>query len=190
MSQARTNLIFLLSLATALLCLGTVFFFLHVISDKNEHSSDVLATLENKIEQKNDVSLVHKQVAEIQADDDMVTSHFVDPTKINAFVDYLGAFGTNTNTQIAVKDIKLAPKDKNSIITSISIVGAFSDVEKSITLLENDTYQIHITNLTLGENAPAATPPVPTTLKSKGAVPPPVSLPIWEADISFSVLSS
>jgi hypothetical protein len=186
MSQARTNFIFILSLATALLCAGTVVFFVHIIRNKNEHSSDVLATLEEKVQEKSDVSVVHKKIAEVQAVDDMVNSHFVDPNKINAFVDYLGAFGTNTNTQIAVKDIKLAPKDKNSIITSISIIGAFADVEKSITLLENDTYQIHITTISLGENAPTPQATVPV---AKAAVLP-ASLPVWEADISFTVLSS
>ncbi len=187
MNQTRSNFIFILSVATALLCAGTVFFFVHVIRNKNEHSSDALATLEEKIEEKSDISTVHKKTAQIQATQQMVTSHFVDPNKINAFVDYLGVFGTNTNTQVTVKDIKLAPKDKNSIITSIAITGAFGDVEKAIALLENDTYQIHITSITFGQNTMTPTAPVPTV---KGAVPPPPSLPGWEADISFTVLSS
>ncbi len=187
MHQTRANLIFLISFVTALFCAGTVLFFIHVIRNKNEHSSAVLATLENKIEEKNNIGIVHKEIAGIKAVDDMASSHLVNPDKINAFVDYLGAFGVNTDTQVTVKDIKLAPKDKNSIITSIFIVGTFANVEKTIALLENDTYQIHITNLSLGENIP-----LPQALASspKSALSSPSVLPAWQADVSFTVLSS
>jgi hypothetical protein len=184
MDQTRANLIFILSLATAVLCIGTCAFFLHIIKDKNEHSSSVLWILADKIQEQSDTNVTQEKSAQVQAIDQAVDSHLVDPDKINTFVDYLEAFGTNTNTAVVVNDIRLAPKDKNSIQTAISIVGTFADVERTIALLENDTYQIHITAASFVENPPQPIAPAP-----RGKTLPPEPL-TWHADVSFTVLSS
>jgi hypothetical protein len=184
MQKARTLFIFGLSALTALLCIGSVFFFLHVIKNKNEHSSNAIASLQQKIAQKNSSTIVKKKIDEVQAEHDSVAGHIVDMNTVNTFVDYLEAFGANANTVVSVRDVKLAPKDKNGILASISISGTFANVEKAIGLFENDQYQIHILSLSFTKD----TPPVIVT-KAGDPVPPP-QIPTWHADISLSVLSS
>lgn len=178
MQKIRTFFTFGVSLATALLCVGAVVFFLHVIKNKNEHSSNALSVLQQKIAQKDDSTVIKKKVTEVVSLHDSIASHVVSVAAINTFVDYLEAFGTSTNTTASVRDIKLNPKDKNSILGTLTITGAFPDVEKAIGLLENDRYQMHITSLSLVKDTPT---------QSQGTTN---QLPTWHADISFNVLSS
>lgn len=178
MQKTRTFFIFGLSLATALLCVGAVIFFLHVIKNKNEHSSHAIVSLQQKIAQKDDSTVIKKKIMQVTSLHDSIAVHVVDVAAINTFIDYLEAFGVHTNTTVSVRDIKLNPKDKNAVLGTLTITGAFPDVEKAIGLLENDRYQMHITSLSLIQDPQS---------QAQGGTN---QIPTWHADISFSVVSS
>jgi hypothetical protein len=146
MKWKHTLFVCSLSALTAVVSFAALFFLFHVIKNKNEHTSAVLSTLDEKITEKENADVFAKKIADIEATDTALSSHFVDSKKISTFVDYLENYGTQTNTEVTVTDISISDKDKNTIAVKLSIIGEFKDVLQTIALLENDQYQIHITS--------------------------------------------
>lgn len=184
MRKNHTNLILIFSIICTLLCVGAFAFFFRVIRNKNQHSSNVLATLQSKISEKDNANLLDKKIAGMKIVADTIGGHFVDPATINKFVDYLEAFGTSTKTELLVKDVQVLSDNANTIAVKVSIRGSFTDVVQTIALLENNAYVIHITSVYLNKDIPIEVPTVP------GKSPPAPAPTLWQADVSFTVLNS
>lgn len=185
----KNSTIFMLSLTilAVLFASGIFVFMFKVIQNKNEHTSKVLMTLEDKMAEKENMSVVNQRLTEVETTSKTVNSYFVDSKQIDLFVAYLEKIGADTSTDLAVKDVSVSTTEKGSLSLKLSVKGTFSNIMQVVSLLENSPYQINITqtylNKELVDNAPAVTPNKNPKLP---VAPPPI---LWRADISFSVLS-
>jgi hypothetical protein len=107
----------------------------------------------------------------------------VDSEQIDSFISYLENLGTTAGTVLEVKTVEISPNKKNTILGKVSAQGTFASVMKTITLLESIPYQIEVTSVYLNKDTQTVTSEV------KGKTVTTTSY-VWQADISFEILSS
>lgn len=185
MKKNYTTLIFIFSILISILAICLFIFFLKVIRNKNEHASVVLTTLEEKMKEKENAIMFSKKVAETKSLQDSINSHFVDPNKMDIFVSYLEEIGSSLGSLVVVNSIEIPPKTQNIISFQLSISGTFQKVMETVTFLENIPYQISITQVYLNKDI------IQTTQGDVKTITPVkiTSLPTWQADVSFNVIS-
>lgn len=187
----KTNLSLIFSILTLLVFTGSFVYLLKVIKNKNNHTSTVLMTLEQKIIEKENISVLEKRMAELGDTSERIGSYLVDPAGIDTFVEYLEKIGANNKVELSVKSVDVPKSEKNKIIVSFYMVGDFSNIIKVISLLENAPYNITITSSYLNKEIISGNP-VPIivdTAINKKEVPAPIRKVGLQASITFSVLS-
>ncbi len=183
MLKNRTNLILILSIILTLASVGTLIFIFKIIENKNQHTSKVIITLAEKIEKKENIDTLQKKIREIDGTKQLIDSYFVDPSKIDSFIDYLEKIGAGVGTDVKVEGFDATSQAKNILSVRLSIKGSFNNVIRTIMLLENAPYQITITKTNLNiENKTVTVDDQGNTKEISGTR--------WKANISFSVLMS
>jgi len=182
MKRDHTKLILIISILIALVFTFVLFSFFKVIKNKNEYISKVLTTLSNKITSKNNAELLIKKSSELDNIYKTINSYFIDSTKINIFVDNLENLGSENNTTLTVKNVAISNTQKKTILVGVSVVGNFNNVIKVIYLLENSSFYVNVTQAFVNKKIN----PIDLKVKDKKISNTP---PIWQADISFSVLT-
>lgn len=186
MKKNKTTFILIFSALATILAILIFIFFLKVIKNKNQHISVVLTTLQEKMKEKENAMIFTEKVTEIKSIKNSINSYFLDPNKIDTFVNYLEEIGSNLGSQVSVESIEIPSKTKNIISVKLSIVGTFQKVMETITYLENIPYQVNVTQVYLNRDTTEITQ---GSVKSVGQDK--VSKePTWQADVSFNVLSS
>jgi hypothetical protein len=182
MKKSQTTSILIFSVITTVLVVGLFVFCLRVIKNKNQHTSAVLLTLQEKIKEKENATMFAEKVSEIQNTKELIGNYFVDSNRIDAFVGYLEDFSVVTGANVTVKGIEILKDDKKNISFKLEIVGTFQDVMESITLLENIPYQVDILQVYLNKNIEQVQDTSNVKVKS-------LKIPTWQADIAFNILS-
>ncbi len=183
MNKNKTITIFIFSLIASLFIAAIFLFFFKIIKNKNEHTSAVLTALENKILIKQNANAITEKKSEIEATQVEINSHFVNPFEIDSFVEFLENLGTNAGTTVKVKSVEIAKAASNTISIEIEADGDFSPVMRTIRLLENSPYKIHIDRMNLTKDISSVTETVGGVEKTK-------EIKIWKANIYFNTLSS
>jgi predicted O-linked N-acetylglucosamine transferase (SPINDLY family) len=184
MHKNRTTLIFFLSILITLASLATLFLFWKIIENKNEHTSNVISTLADKMAKKENAAELTAKMAEIADTESELDSHFVDSRQIDSFLAYLEGLGTTAGAQVAVKSFDPSATTDKTLVINLTAVGSYTSVMRTLTLLENAPYRMHITKAYLNKGTQSV-----TTIDAKG-VSKTTETPSWQADISFSVLIS
>lgn len=188
MRENSTIAMFYLSILAVIFAVGILVFLFKVIENKNAHTSKVLATLSEKMTEKENITGLSKKIAEIQNTQKKVKAYLVDPNQVDTFVEYLEKIGSDTDTELSVKTINTLESVPDKIFINISVRGAFANVMWALAVLENAPYQVNITRAYLNKELTQA-PPVMQDAKGK----PKASVPVpsaWRADIDFNILSS
>lgn len=185
MKKNKTILIFIFSILVAILVVCSLVFFLKVIKNKNQHVSVVFATLEEKIKEKEEAMMFEEKMTEIKSIQNSINSHFVNPNKIDVFVDYLEGIGLDIGSDMSVESIEIPPKTKNIISFKLSIIGTFQEVMRTIVLLENIPYQVNVGRIYLNKEIEPG-----INEEAKGSNLKKVSgVSTWQADVYFNILS-
>lgn len=148
MKKNYTTLIFITSILWLIVVVIVLIFFLKIIKNKNQHTAVILTNLQEKILEKENVLMFNEKISEIESLQKKVNDLFVNPNKIDEFVNYLEEIGKITNSEVSVKDVK---EDKDILTFTLLMKGEFDNVIKSISLLENIPYQTDITSVVLNE---------------------------------------
>ncbi len=185
MKRNKTILILISSIIATILAICLFIFFMKVIKNKNEHTSVVLSTLENKMKEKEESMIFAEKVTEIKSLQDSINSHFLDPNKVDTFVGYLEEIGSNLGSSVSVKSIEVPSKTKNIISVKILVSGTFQEAMETISYLENIPYQLDITQIYLNKDMGENSQDSPGTISQSEVS----KMPIWQADISFNILS-
>jgi len=180
MKNKRTTIFLIFSVLVTLIVVAAFAFFLRVIKNKNEHASVVIATLEDKMRQKENTELFAEKFEEIKSLENDIMSHFVDPNKIDEFVSYLEDLGEITGASISVEGIDVPEDNKGMIDFKLSIEGSFQAVSRTITLLENIPYQVNVNQVYLNKDIEQIKDGNEIKISSTST---------WQADVSFSILS-
>lgn len=183
MKKNKTILIFTLSFLTNILVVGLFVFCLQIIKNKNQHISVVTATIQEKMQQKENATLFAEKVTEIQTLKESIDKYFMDSNKVDLFVGYLEDISVTTGAEVSVRGIEVSKEDSSNISFKLSIVGSFQDVMESIGFLENIPYQVDISQVYLNKNIDQELVNANNkTILSK--------ISTWQADVSFNILSS
>lgn len=184
MKKSKTNLILIVSIILFLASLTALVYFINIIKNKNKHISAVVSTLEEKINEKENISILEKKVAELGDVENDLGSHIVDTSKVDTFVGYLENMGASNNVALSVKSVEVPKNVKNKVLVGINLAGDFTNIVKVIDLLENSPYNIIITSSYLNKELVQA-----SDLVTGVDTPPGEAKSSWQADITFSVLS-
>jgi hypothetical protein len=188
MKKNYTYLIFTISTLITILVVATFIFFFKVIQNKNEHTSKVLTVLADKMEDKKNAEILIKKFSEIESVEDELNLHFVDPAKIDTFVDYLEKLGLNNNVELSVKNVEILSKIKDTLLIKVSITGSFINVMRVIYLIENTPYNISLTQAFVNKEIKTIETTETTETETKG-IKKEIKPLVWQADISFNILS-
>ncbi|MCX6753631.1 MAG: hypothetical protein NTV03_01070 [Candidatus Nomurabacteria bacterium] len=187
MKKSNTNLIFITSIILLVVLTGFSIYFLNAIRNKNRHISAVEITLKKKIEDKQNVSTLQKKMNELLGTNTKIDGYIVDTSRIDLFVEYLEGLGINNNVNLSVKTVDVLKNEKNKIFLGLSINGTFTNVMKTIVLLENSPYNMTTTSSYVNKDIVVPVDAGNGTNKESGILPERESS--WQADITFNVLS-
>lgn len=182
MNKKYIKIIFIISIFVTILVLVALTFFFRVIKNKNEHIGKVSETLMEKKEEKENREILIDKFTELELILETVNNYFVDPSKIDTFVDSLEKLGVNNNTELMVKNVELDPKKKENIFFKVLITGEFSDVMKVVYLLENIPNYTGLNQVFINKEVKVSSSEVDGIEKN-------IESSIWQADVSFNVLS-
>ena len=182
MNKKYVKIIFIISIFITILVFIVLIFFFKVIKNKNEHISKVLTTLIDKQEKKENMEILINKFTELESISEIVNNYFVDPSKIDTFVDYLEKLGVSNSTELIVKNVELDPKKKETISFKVLISGDFVNVIKVIYLLENIPNYTSLNQVFINKE-------IKVDLSEVEGVEKKTERSIWQADVSFNVLS-
>jgi hypothetical protein len=182
MFKKRTTLIFIFSIIVVILASGTLILFFKLIENKNEHTSTVLATLADKIEKKENAKVLEEKIKEVDAIKDTIDSYFVNPKDIDSFIAYLENLGNIAGSLVKVESFDSSTNNQLSV--KITLKGNFSNVMRTLMMLENSPYRIHVQKTSLTHEEGFSTPDPKNPTKQV------VSSSSWKSEILFNVLLS
>jgi hypothetical protein len=180
MNKTKTFISFLTSILISMIAIVTFFFFLNIIKNKNEHTSKLNLTLEDKMVKKENLNDLLKKFTEIEKTNEVVNSYFVNSSRVDLFVEYLENLGTTHGVQIKVEGIEVVPDSKN-LSVNLSAKGSFNNVMKITALLENAPFDLGIKEVYLNkmiENQSVQDGENNTSSPN-----------LWEANITFNILT-
>ncbi len=183
MNKTKTIFILILSTTTLILSIGIFVFFFKIIKNKNIHTSVVISTIEEKIINNDNKEAILNKYNEIEDEHEIINGHFVDATNIDVFVEYLEKLGSEKNINTTVNSVELSKKEKNMILVKISLEGDVKNIMQVVSLIENSPYQIRIDSFYLNKQIETKIEAVNEQTKNINNVP------LWQADVSFNVLS-
>lgn len=179
--KTKTTIKLIFSVVTTIAVSLLLIFVFKIIKNKNMHTNAILATLESKMIEKENISLMSDKISEYENTRELIDSYFVNKKSADYFVEYLENLGKENNTELSVKSIGLK-NDKNEegdlISIKVFIEGSFNNVIKSLIVLENSPYNIFINSLYLNKDLTVITEEDVGTGDIK-----------WSADVTFDVLS-
>ncbi|MFA7192191.1 MAG: hypothetical protein WC089_02755 [Candidatus Paceibacterota bacterium] len=181
MKKSKTTILFIISSILLILSVGFFAFLFTVIMNKNIHTSAMQATLDEKIMQKQQGSILSKNIKEAVDDNKIVDSYFINPDSIDDFVSGLEKDSNSLGNKTSVSSVDFSKEDKRVINIGLSIEGSFVSVFKSIKMVESIPYIVNIKSLNINTNI-ANKDGTPAQVLKKGEVWYP-----WVAEILFEV---
>ena len=182
MYKNRTTLTLIISSIVMIISIITLIFFFKIIANKNTHTSAVLTTLAEKMAKKNNIEVVRNKINEVDQTKNLISNYFVDSSKIDSFIDYLEKLGSSVGTEVKVENFETT-NNKNSLSVRVTCLGTFSGIMNTILLLENAPYEIHITRASINQQLQPTSSTNDKPIKKSSA-------PMWQANISFTILTS
>lgn len=187
MNKKSTNLILIISTLTLIALLGAFVYLINVIKNKNKHISVVAATLQEKIDEKDNMKVLEKKMVDLGDTRTKINGYFVDTSNIDTFVEYLEGLGDTYGATLVVQSVDTPKNEKNKLVFSIEIDGNFSNVTKIVSILENSPYNINFNSLYINKitetvQGESIDP------KSKAPIAP-ITKSSWQATANFNVLS-
>lgn len=185
MIHKKTNLILVASVFTTILAIMVFIFFFRIIENKNKHISATLSVLEDKMLEKENAQILKDRIIEIENIHNDIKGHILNEESMDVFVGYLEELGDSVGTKISVKSIDAVKNEKNLTQIKINILGNFSGVMKSISLVENMPYKIDIIEIYLNKDlVQNSQNNIDENTNSDNYISG------WSVDISFNVKSS
>ena len=183
MKNKSDILILSLSVAIALIALAVLVFFFKTIENKNKHTSVVLATLADKVKQKENMKSLVEKISKVSEMSDTINSYFVNGKEVDSFINYLENLGASAGVELEVQNFDVSTTSKEILNVTISTKGNFSNTMKTLMLIENAPYKINITKTFLDQSTESSNPDPKNPEKQ-------INTSFWRSEISFNVLTS
>jgi hypothetical protein len=180
----KTTIYLLITLVlTSIFSIVCFMYVFRAIESKNEHTSLLLGEIAGKTVNKEDVESFTKRATQIKQVDSDIQSHFVDSKDIAHFVDFLENLGSGAHVDVSVKSVDSVSTDKNTLSVHLSTKGYYSNTIQFVNLLEHSAYYVHITGLSVTQDANTAVDATGKPIIHKGPS-------TWQGDITFTTLVS
>ena len=188
MTKHRTIFTLAISILTMILSIGALTFFYKVIENKNKHTEAVTNTLHEKTAAKANSVALEEESKNVEGIHKTINSYFLDPAKIDTFVNYLEGLGTNAGAEVKVENFDTS--SKKNLIVRITTKGTFSNVMRVLLLVENAPYKTHIISTTFNRSNIEAPAVVATDKATSTPITPTKSSEQWAGNITFSIALS
>lgn len=185
MPLKKTYIIFFITLASALMATLVFFYIFRIIKNKNDHSSNLLSSIQSITDQKNNISTLQKTVAETKEKEAKLSTYLVHSNSLNDFIGFLEGEGSALSMPVEVLSVNATSGGANKINVEIKGTGSFENTMRLLALIENAPYQIHIEHTYINKVAGAAE----TSSNATGTVSQKTSNSNFEINISFNVVS-
>ncbi len=182
MKNNKTTIIFLISLVIALFTISVFVFLMKVVENKNIHIQSVSSALEEKETEKSQIDKIKKNADMIKESQDKINLYFVDSTNITTFINYLESVGSLGGTTLTVQNVDIPDQQGNQISARILIDGSFSNVMKTLQMMENVPYKVHFNSVYLNKNVSSDQNGQLNVKKMPKTY--------WEAQVSLNMLTS
>lgn len=121
-----------------------------LIKNKNQNSSLINLEINQKIEDKKNLSNLERTIKDTNSQREILQSYILNEKNIDKFIDWLELNGENMGTEVVVNSVNSIGA-KNALEVSLNINGDFNNVLKFIFFLENSNYKIDIKDLFLSK---------------------------------------
>ena len=167
---------------------GGFFYLINVIKNKNKHISAVSATLQEKMDEKDNMVTLEKKIIELGDTRTKISRYLIDTSNIDTFVEYLENLGSSNSIDLMVKSVETLKGEKNKLTFNIEMDGSFPNITKVVSILENSPYSLSVNSLYINkitqdskvETIDPKTKKTITTTNTKSS---------WQATANFTVLS-
>lgn len=187
MNKKSTNLVLIVSTLISIALLGSFVYLTNVIKNKNKHISVVTSTLQEKINEKDNMKILEKRMLDLGDTRNKINSYFIDTSNVDEFVEYLEGLGDTYGAELLVRSVDTPNNEKNKLVFGIEINGSFSNLTKIVSILENSPYNISFDSLYLNKITETVKEET-VDPKSKSSTTPTIK-PSWQAIANFTVLS-
>lgn len=184
MKKSKINLILISSSILFVVFLCVLIYFINIIKNKNEHTSVVVATLNKKIKDKENINDLQKKIGEFESINKKIDSYIVNTASVDTFVESLEKIGLNNSVDLTVNGVDIPKNEKNKISVRLSIKGDFPKVMNTIANLENSPYYMNVLSSYINKEI-EETSEIPGSINSQVNI----KNDLWRADLTFSVLS-
>ncbi len=188
MSKKSTNFILIISVILLIVLFGSFFYLINVIKNKNKHISAVSATLQEKINEKDNMVALENKIIELGDTHKQISGYLIDTSNIDTFVEYLEGLGVSNNISLTVKSVETPKGEKNKLNFNIEMDGSFPNVTKVVSILENSPYNMSINSLYINKITKDSSMET-VDPKSKKMVTITTTKSSWQATANFTVLS-
>ncbi len=164
------------------------FYLINVIKNKNKHISAVSATLQEKMNEKDNMVTLENKIIELGDTHKQISGYLIETSNIDTFVEYLESLGSSNNIDLIVKSVETPKGEKNKLTFNIEMDGSFPNITKVVSILENSPYSLSVNSLYINkitedskvETIDPKTKKTITTTNTKSS---------WQATANFTVLS-
>ncbi len=181
MKKIKINSILIISIILFIIFSALFFYFLNIIKNKNEHTSVVIATLNKKIKDKDNIDNLQKKIDELNDTNKKINGYIVNTSSVDTFVEYLEKIGFDNKVDLTVGGVDIPKKEKNKISVRLSIKGDFPNIMNTIANLENSEYYTSISSSYINKEIKESTSPTNISTDS--------DKDLWRVDLTFSALS-
>jgi hypothetical protein len=152
----RTLLIHVVIAAVVLIAVtGAYAFWFNTVQQQSNHARVLAGEVENKQQDQSRIAQAQAQAASLTQDEASISSHFVAPADIVPFLEALQKAGTFYGSTVSVVSVSADPATaRGKLNLSLSIIGPFAAVSRTLGSLEYSTYDMTLTSLTFDTPGP------------------------------------
>lgn len=181
MKKNKINIMLIVSVFFLVLLISLLVYLLNVIKNKNIHTSVVVATLDKKNIDKENINNLRKKITEFENTNNKIGSYIVDTASIDTFVEFLEKIGVDNKVDLFFNGVDIPKNEKNKISVRLSIKGYFPNIMKTIVSLDNSRYYMNITSSYINKIINDNNQTINGQINQEDT--------LWQADLVFVVLS-
>lgn len=190
MPLKRTYIIFFTSLIAAIVAILVFFYIFNLIKNKNDNSSKMLSEIQQKNDQKDNISTLQKTVNDVKEKEAHLSSYLVHSNLLNQFISFLENEGASVNVPVEVVSVSTPTDIKNSIQVEIKGKGSFEHVMRLLSLIENAPYQIKIQHSYINKVIDSGAVSSVVTTSTTTVKPVSTAESMFEINLAFDVVST
>src|SRR5574343_41322 len=149
MKKSKTTILFTVSITLMILSIGFCVFLFTAIVNKNIHASTIQNALDEKNKQKQNGSILIKNIKEAVSDNKMIDSYLLNPDSIDGFVSHLEKDLNSLGNKTTISSVEFSKGNNKVINIGLIVDGSFNSVFKALKMIEYLPYVVNVKSFNL-----------------------------------------